>query len=103
MNNLSNTPTNEDLTNWDRDHNLHPWASAKGLGSDEYMRVNSAKGIYMWDSEGKKFIDGLGGMWCTQIGYGRQDMADVISAQVMQMPYASPWSFTTTNSVFSSV
>ena len=95
MNNLSNTPTHEDLTNWDRDHNLHPWASAQGMGADEYMRVNTADGIYLWDADGKKYIDGPGGMWCTQIGYGRQDMADAIAKQVMEMPYASPWSLTT--------
>lgn len=91
----ANSPTEQDLTAWDRDHNLHPWASVEGFGKDEYMRVNTADGIYLWDAAGKRFIDGPGGMWCTQIGYGRQEMADAIAAQVMQMPYASPWSFTT--------
>nr|WP_174822440.1 aminotransferase [Ruegeria atlantica] len=80
---------------WDRDHHLHPWAGTEGFGSDEYMRVNTADGIYLWDAAGKRYIDGPGGMWCTQIGYGRQEMADTISQQVMKMPYASPWSFTT--------
>lgn len=91
---LTNTPTDAELTAWDRDHHLHPWAGVEGFGSDEYMRVNTADGIYLWDAEGKRYIDGPGGMWCMQIGYGRQDMADAIAAQVMQMPYASPWSFT---------
>ncbi|GAB5435855.1 aminotransferase [Falsiruegeria mediterranea] len=95
MNTLGNTPTDGDLVDWDRDHNLHPWADTAGFGATEYMRVNTADGIYLWDASGKRYIDGPGGMWCTQIGYGRQDMADAISAQVMQMPYASPWSFTT--------
>ena len=91
---LTNTPTEADLTAWDRDHHLHPWAGGEGFGTDEYMRVNTADGIYLWDADGKRYIDGPGGMWCMQIGYGRQEMADAISAQVMQMPYASPWSFT---------
>lgn len=95
MENMANSPTEQDLTDWDRDHNLHPWAGTQGFGTDEYMRVNTAKGIYLWDATGKRYIDGPGGMWCTQIGYGRQDMADAIAAQIMQMPYASPWSFTT--------
>jgi len=92
---LANTPTHQDLTDWDRDHHLHPWAGMKGWGQDEYMRVNTAQGIYLWDSEGKKYIDGPGGMWCVQIGYGRDEMARAIADQVMAMPYASPWSFTT--------
>ncbi len=95
MNTLGNTPTDGDLVTWDRDHHLHPWAGTEGFGSDEYMRVNTADGIYLWDAAGKRYIDGPGGMWCTQIGYGRREMADAISQQVMTMPYASPWSFTT--------
>ncbi|MEM0923338.1 MAG: aminotransferase [Pseudomonadota bacterium] len=91
---LPNTPSGDDLTEWDRAHNLHPWASVAGFGTDDYMRVSSAEGIYVWDAEGKRYIDGPGGMWCTQIGYGRREMADAVSAQIMQMPYASPWSFT---------
>ncbi|SEL21429.1 Adenosylmethionine-8-amino-7-oxononanoate aminotransferase [Roseovarius azorensis] len=92
---LANTPTDRDLTDWDRTHNLHPWAGIHGWRRDDYMRVNTAEGIHIWDHAGKRFIDGPGGMWCVQIGYGRQEMADAIAAQTMTMPYASPWSFTT--------
>ncbi|MEM7076368.1 MAG: aminotransferase [Pseudomonadota bacterium] len=95
MDHLANSPSPEDLTEWDRDHHLHPWAGVRDFGTDEYMRVGSADGIYLWDESGKRFIDGPGGMWCMNIGYGRQEMADAIAAQVMEMPYASPWSFTT--------
>ncbi|MEX0281188.1 MAG: aminotransferase [Arenibacterium sp.] len=95
MNRLPNTPSADDLTTWDRAHNLHPWASTQGFGEDEYMRVHGADGVHVWDESGKRFIDGPGGMWCVQIGYGRAEMAQAIADQVMQMPYASPWSFTT--------
>ncbi len=95
MNQMKNTPSPEDLTAWDRDNNLHPWASTKGWRRDEFMRVGGADGVYVWDESGKKFIDGPGGMWCVQIGYGRAEMAEAIARQVMEMPYASPWSFTT--------
>ncbi len=95
MTSLANMPTDRDLTDWDRAHNLHPWAGIQGWRKSDYMRVNTAEGIHIWDSTGKRFIDGPGGMWCVQIGYGRQEMADAIAAQTMTMPYASPWSFTT--------
>ena len=62
-------------------------------GSD-YMISEHADSIYLWDSDGKRFIDGPGGMWCVQIGYGRKDMADAIAEQVMRLPYTSPWSST---------
>lgn len=91
----TNQPAAEDLKAWDRKHQLHPWAPMDGWRGYDNMLVNTAKGIYLWDSTGKRFIDGPGGMWCVQIGYGRQEMADAISAQVMQLPYASPWTTTT--------
>ena len=57
MESLSNSPTDQDLTDWDRDHNLHPWAGVEGFGSDEYMRVNSADGVHIWDTQGKRYSD----------------------------------------------
>ena len=94
ISNIPNAPNAEELTDWDRDHHLHPWAGMDGLGEDEYMRVNTADGIYVYDGEGRRYIDGPGGMWCVQIGYGRKEMADAIAQQALDMPYASPWSFT---------
>jgi len=44
-----------------------------------------------FQSDGKRYIDGPGGMWCVNIGYGREEMADVIRDQVLSMPYCSPW------------
>lgn len=83
-----------DLAEADRNHNLHPWAAMNGWREDDLMRVEAADGIHVWDSSGKRFIDGPGGMWCVQIGYGRKEMAEAISRQVMKMPYSSPWSST---------
>jgi putrescine---pyruvate transaminase len=90
-----NTPSVETLNNWDRTHLLHPWAAMDAWRGYDNMLVESAKGIYLWDASGKRFIDGPGGMWCVQIGYGRQDMADAISKQVMTLHYTSPWTATT--------
>ena len=50
-----------------------------------------AEGIYVYDPAGKRLIDGPGGMWCSQIGYGRREMAEAIAEQVMQLSYHSPW------------
>ena len=94
MTTTPNTPTGADLTAWDRDHHLHPWEALEDWQNEEYMRVSGARGIHVWDDTGKRYMDGPGGMWCVQIGYGRKEMADAIARQVMDMPYASPWSFT---------
>lgn len=89
-----NTPSADLLQQWDRTHQLHPWAAMDDWRGYDHMLVENAKGIYLWDAAGKRFIDGPGGMWCVQIGYGRQDMADAIAKQAMKLPYSSPWTST---------
>ena len=92
---LRNTPSSQDLLAWDRTHQFHPWAAMDYAEGADYMLVNQGQGIYLWDETGKRFIDGPGGMWCVQIGYGRPEMAEAIAQQVMKLPYSSPWTSTT--------
>ncbi len=71
-------------------HVLHPWGDLPGLGEDEHSPIISkSEGIYIWDSEGNKLIDGPAGMWCMQTGYGRQEIADAVSKQIMDLGYAT--------------
>lgn len=91
----ANGPDLETLHEWDRRHQLHPWAAMDGWREHDNMLVDSADGIYLWDGNGKRFIDGPGGMWCVQIGYGRGEMADAIAGQVRRLPYTSPFTTTT--------
>ncbi len=92
---FSNEPNTETLLEWDRTHQIHPWMATDDWRGYDNMLVDTADGIYMWDGNGKRYIDGPGGMWCTQIGYGRRDMADAIAAQVLKLPYTSPFTNTT--------
>jgi adenosylmethionine-8-amino-7-oxononanoate aminotransferase len=91
----ANEPSTDALHSWDRQHQLHPWAAMDAWREYDNMLVENADGIYLWDASGKKFIDGPGGMWCVQIGYGRPEMADAIAKQAMKLPYASPWTTVT--------
>ena len=88
---MQNSPSPEELHAFDREHFLHPWHDMNAWRGYDNMLVEAAQGIYLYDETGKKFIDGPGGMWCVQIGYGQADMAQAISEQVLKMPYASPF------------
>jgi putrescine---pyruvate transaminase len=69
---------------------LHPWANLPALGEDESTPViTAAEGIYIFDDQGRRMIDGPAGMWCMQTGYGRQEIADAVSEQIMGLGYAS--------------
>lgn len=89
MNMLYNLGT-EQLQEKDN-HFMHPWEGVRNLGSNKRTVIKRAEGIYFHDTDGKRYIDGPGGMWCVNIGYGREDMADVIRDQSLAMPYCSPW------------
>jgi len=91
----ANAPDSEALQDLDRLHQIHPWAAMNDWQGYENMLVDTADGIYLWDGAGKRFIDGPGGMWCVQIGYGREEMAQAIADQVRKLPYTSPFSNTT--------
>jgi putrescine aminotransferase len=69
---------------------LHPWADLAALGEDDStLVIERGEGIYIYDDRGRKMIDGPAGMWCMQTGYGRKEIADAVSAQIMQLGFAS--------------
>ena len=74
---------------------VHPWEDFKLIGRQTRTIIERSDGIYIHDSDGNKFIDGPAGMWCVNIGHGRQEMADAIAEQVMRLPYFSPWGIAT--------
>lgn len=79
------------LWRMDRDHFVHPYtdfATFKETGSQVITR---AKGVYVHDTEGGKFLDGIAGLWCVNIGHGREEMAKAISDQVLAMQYYNPF------------
>ena len=73
-------------------HWIHPWEDLKELDTMERTIIAQSEGIYLHDSDGNRLIDGPAGMWCVNIGHGRDEMAQAIAEQVTRMPYFSPWS-----------
>jgi len=73
---------------------VHPWEAMAAYGSNERTVIARGEGIYLYDTEGNALIDGPGGMWCVNVGHGRKEIADAVSAQLTGMAYCSPWSLT---------
>lgn len=87
-----------EIQSYDNEYFVHPWESMKSVGKNTRMFAENADGIYLYDKNGQKLIDGPGGMWCVQIGYGRREMAEAISDQILKVPYYSPWNMSATPS-----
>lgn len=80
----------------DRDHFIHPWtdfAVFKDEGSDV---IAESEGSYIYNSDGERFLDGIGGLWCVNAGYGRDEIAQAMADQARRMPYYSSFGHLTT-------
>jgi putrescine aminotransferase len=73
----------------DYDHFLHPWTHFDSFKRDGSLVIRDAQGAYLTDAAGKRYLDGIGGLWCVNIGYGRKEMAEAISDQVLKLSYSN--------------
>ncbi len=71
----------------DRQHHLHPFTDAKDLNARGTRIITRAEGIYIHSSEGEKLIDGMAGLWCVNVGYGRKELAKAAYDQMLELPY----------------
>ena len=81
----------KDIRQKDKDHFTHPWQMFDTFDQEGSMIMEHAGGSYLTDIEGNRYLDAVGGLWCTNIGQGREEMADAIAAQVKKLAYASPF------------
>ncbi|MDN0083117.1 aspartate aminotransferase family protein [Crenobacter sp. SG2305] len=79
----------------DAAHHLHPFSDTKSLNEQGARVITHADGVYLWDSEGNKIIDGMAGLWCVNIGYGRKDLAEVAKNQMEELAYYNTFFKTT--------
>ena len=78
-----------ELAAWDRDHFFHP-STHMGMHARGEMpnRVMAGgEGATIWDTNGKKSLDAFAGLYCVNIGYGRQKIADAIAEQAKNLAY----------------
>ncbi|GHF26145.1 aspartate aminotransferase family protein [Kordiimonas sediminis] len=71
----------------DSAHLLHPFMSHPDLRKKGARIVTGAEGVYIFDSEGNKILDGMAGLWCTQIGYGNEELVEAATNAMRQLPY----------------
>jgi adenosylmethionine-8-amino-7-oxononanoate aminotransferase len=73
----------------DYDHFLHPWTHFDSFKRDGSLVIREAQGAYVTDAAGKRYLDGIGGLWCVNIGYGRREMAQAIADQVLKLSFSN--------------
>lgn len=82
-----NNPQTREWQDLSRDHHLAPFSDYKQLKEKGPRIITKAEGVHLWDSEGNKILDGMAGLWCVAIGYGREELVDVAAKQMRELPY----------------
>ncbi|MBP6736446.1 MAG: aspartate aminotransferase family protein [Rhodobacteraceae bacterium] len=95
MNKITNHLPTAELQALDAAHHMHPFTDANALAKKGARIITSAKGVWLRDSEGNKIIDGMAGLWCVNIGYGRTELGDVAKRQMDELSYYNTFFQTT--------
>ncbi|EZP78237.1 aminotransferase [Parageobacillus genomosp. 1] len=63
------------------------WHSMKPYNPDATLVVTEAKGCWVTDHTGKKYLDAMAGLWCVNVGYGREELAEAAYEQLKKLAY----------------
>lgn len=89
MTHAAHAIANEALWEKDRAHAVHPWTNFGPFEERGSLIFTRGEGCYLWDADGRRYFDAIGGMWCTNIGLGRREMADAIAEQALRLGYSN--------------
>ena len=80
---------NDQLDQWDHDHFFHPSTHLGQFARGELKNriVTGGEGVHISDRDGNKLLDAFAGLYCVNIGYGRQEVADAIAEQAKELAY----------------
>lgn len=76
------------LDRLDRAHLIHGFGSPAVAAREGTMRLVRGRGIYVWDADGRRYVDGLAGLWNVTVGHGRAEIARAIATQARTLAYA---------------
>ncbi|TNF88954.1 MAG: aminotransferase [Gammaproteobacteria bacterium] len=71
-------------------HHVHSFADLWALRQQgETTVISRGEGVHVYDASGNRFLDGIGGLWCVNVGHGRDEIIDAIAAQMRELDYYS--------------
>lgn len=80
----------------DSAHFIHPFTDHAALAAKGARVMVRGEGIYLWDSENNQILDGMSGLWCVNVGYGRTSISQAVYRQMETLPFYNSF-FNTTN------
>ncbi len=95
MNKITNHLPTAELQALDAAHHMHPFTANGELAKKGVRVMTRAEGVWLTDSEGHRILDGMAGLWCVNIGYGRKELGEVAKRQIEELSYYNTFFQTT--------
>jgi putrescine aminotransferase len=96
INQVRSARSTKELQAVDRAHLLHPLTDHSPMHEQGTRVITSGQGCFLYDSEGRRFLDAISALWCVNVGYSRREIVDAIYEQMKKLPYyCSAWNSTT--------
>src|ERR1700689_921793 len=67
---------------------LHPYTNLDAIRNTGPLVIERAKGVFVYDTDGKPYIEGMAGLWCTALGYGNEELVEAAAAQMRKLSFA---------------
>ena len=90
-----NHPPTAEMQALDAAHHIHPFSDTRVMRGRGARVITQAEGVWLTDSEGERILDGMAGLWCVQLGYGREELVEAAARQMRQLPFYNTFFMTT--------
>jgi len=84
---MTRTWNTADLVAQDRAHLLHPVSNLHQVQREGPLVLVHGEDVFLWDSEGTRYIDGFAGLWNVNVGHGRQELARAAAEQIEEVAF----------------
>jgi putrescine aminotransferase len=92
---FTNTRATREYQRSDAAHHLHAFVDQRALNAEGPRVMVRGQGVYLWDNDGQRYLDGMSGLWCTNVGYGRAELIEAATRQLEQLSYYNLFFHTT--------
>ncbi|HET9014066.1 MAG TPA: aspartate aminotransferase family protein [Thermomicrobiaceae bacterium] len=84
---MPSSATTQDLIRKDQAHMLHPVSNLRQLQEYGPLVMARGEGVYLWDTDGKRYIDAFAGLWNVNVGHGRRELAEAMRDQAEELAF----------------
>lgn len=75
------------LVKADRENVFHPFSSIQDIEYNGSAIMSQGKGLTLTDTNGREYLDAMAGLWCVNVGYGRDEIIDAMADQSRRLSF----------------